>query len=254
MSTPAPAASGPQAVTAGPALELRNVHTFYGHIHAIKGVTLTVNTGEIVTLIGANGAGKTTTLRTISGVTRNREGEVLLNGERIDRLAPHKIVERGVCQAPEGRRIFSRMTVLENLQMGAFARREAASVVQEDLERVITLFPRLRERLTQKGGTLSGGEQQMLAIGRALMSRPKVLLLDEPSMGLAPMLVETIFNTIVQINRQGVSVLLVEQNALMALNVAHRGYVLETGRIVLDDDAKALQQNEQVQKAYLGID
>ncbi len=176
-----------------------------------------------------------------------------MNGERIDRLAPHKIVERGICQAPEGRRIFSRMTVLENLQMGAFARRDVAEIAS-DLERVLVLFPRLRERLTQKGGTLSGGEQQMLAIGRALMSRPKVLLLDEPSMGLAPMLVETIFNTIVEINRQGVAVLLVEQNAQMALNVANRGYVLETGRIVLDDDAKALQQNERVQKAYLGIE
>jgi branched-chain amino acid transport system ATP-binding protein len=236
-----------------PALELRGVHTFYGHIHAIKGISLQVRPGEIVTLIGANGAGKTTTLRTISGVTRNREGEVLLNGERIDRLPAHKIVERGICQAPEGRRIFARMTVLENLQMGAFARRDV-SAVSEDLEKVLVLFPRLKERLRQKGGTLSGGEQQMLAIGRAMMSRPRVLLLDEPSMGLAPMLVETIFNTIVEINRSGVAVLLVEQNALMALNVAARGYVLETGRIVLDDDAKALQQNEQVQKAYLGIE
>jgi branched-chain amino acid transport system ATP-binding protein len=235
------------------ALELRNVHTYYGHIHAIKGISLTVKPHEIVTLIGGNGAGKTTTLRTISGVQRNREGQVLLHGERIDRLAPHKIVERGICQSPEGRRIFGRMTVLENLQMGAFARRDEAGIA-EDMERVLNLFPRLRERLRQKGGTLSGGEQQMLAIGRAMMSRPKVLLLDEPSMGLAPMLVETIFNTIVEINRQGVAVLLVEQNALMALNVAHRGYVLETGTIVLDDDAKALQQNEQVQKAYLGIE
>jgi branched-chain amino acid transport system ATP-binding protein len=233
------------------ALELHEVHTYYGHIHAIKGISLVVKAGEIVTLIGANGAGKTTTLRTISGVTRNREGEVLLNGERIDRLAPHKIVERGICQSPEGRRIFGRMTVLENLQMGAFARKDETEI-QRDLERVLELFPRLRERLRQKGGTLSGGEQQMLAIGRAMMSRPKVLLLDEPSMGLAPMLVETIFNTIVEINRQGVSVLLVEQNALMALNVAHRGYVLETGRIVLADEARALQKNERVQRAYLG--
>jgi branched-chain amino acid transport system ATP-binding protein len=254
MSSSAPAASTAQPTTAIAALELRDVHTYYGHIHAIKGISLVVHAGEIVTLIGANGAGKTTTLRTISGVTRNREGQVLLNGERIDRLPPHRIVERGVCQAPEGRRIFSRMTVLENLQMGAFARREPASVVQQDLERVLALFPRLRERLNQKGGTLSGGEQQMLAIGRAMMSHPKVLLLDEPSMGLAPMLVETIFRTIGEINRQGVSVLLVEQNALMALNVAHRGYVLETGRIILHDDAKALQQNPEVQKAYLGID
>ena len=254
MTAPAPSLEQSSNANAAAALELRNVHTFYGHIHAIKGISLVVKPGEIVTLIGANGAGKTTTLRTISGVTRNREGEVLLHGERIDRLPPHKIVERGVCQAPEGRRIFSRMTVLENLQMGAFARREPTAAIQEDMERVLALFPRLRERLIQKGGTLSGGEQQMLAIGRAMMSRPKVLLLDEPSMGLAPMLVETIFNTIVEINHQGVAVLLVEQNALMALNVAHRGYVLETGRIVLTDEAAALQKNEQVQKAYLGIE
>src|SRR5213078_2277148 len=192
-----------------------------GHIHAIKGISLRVLPNEIVTLIGANGAGKTTTLRTISGIQQAREGEVLLNGQRIDRVPAHRIVEMGICQSPEGRRIFGRMTVLENLQMGAFARHDAAEIAA-DLERVLELFPRLRERLRQKGGTLSGGEQQMLAIGRAMMSRPKVLLLDEPSMGLAPMLVETIFNTIVAINRQGVSVLLVEQNALMALNVAHR--------------------------------
>jgi branched-chain amino acid transport system ATP-binding protein len=235
------------------ALELRNVHTYYGHIHAIKGISLRVQPGEIVTLIGANGAGKTTTLRTISGIHQPREGEVLLNGVRIDRVPAHRIVEMGICQSPEGRRIFSRMTILENLEMGAFARRDKAEIAS-DLERTLELFPRLRERLKQRGGTLSGGEQQMLAIGRALMSRPKILLLDEPSMGLAPMLVETIFNTIVEINRQGVAVLLVEQNALMALNVAHRGYVLETGHIVLEDDAKALQQNEQVQKAYLGIE
>jgi branched-chain amino acid transport system ATP-binding protein len=235
------------------ALELRNVHTFYGHIHAIKGVSLRVEPHEIVTLIGANGAGKTTTLRTISGIIHPREGEVLLNGRRIDRVPAHRIVEMGVCQSPEGRRIFSRMTVLENLEMGAFARQDAAEI-RTDLERILVLFPRLRERLKQRGGTLSGGEQQMLAMGRAMMSRPKILLLDEPSMGLAPMLVETIFNTIVEINRQGVAVLLVEQNALMALNVAHRGYVLEVGTIVLQDEAKALQRNEQVQKAYLGIE
>ncbi|HEY0581689.1 MAG TPA: ABC transporter ATP-binding protein [Chloroflexota bacterium] len=235
------------------ALELRDVHTFYGHIHAIKGVSLRVQPHEIVTLIGANGAGKTTTLRTISGINPPRMGEVLLNGQRIDRVPPHRLVEMGICQSPEGRRIFSRMTVQENLEMGAFARRDKSEIAS-DLERTLELFPRLRERLKQRGGTLSGGEQQMLAMGRALMSRPKVLLLDEPSMGLAPMLVETIFNTVVEINRQGVAVLLVEQNALMALNIAHRGYVLETGRIVLEDDAKALQQNEQVQKAYLGID
>lgn len=236
-----------------PALDLRNVHSYYGHIHALKGVSLTVGHGEIVTLIGANGAGKTTTLRTISGIIHPQQGEVRLNGERIDREAPHRIVSMGVCQSPEGRRIFPRMTVEENLEMGAFARNDAQGI-REDLERVLTLFPRLRERLKQKGGTLSGGEQQMLAIGRALMSQPKVLLLDEPSMGLAPNLVELIFDTIVAINRTGVAVLLVEQNALMALNVANRGYVLETGRIVLEDDAKALQQNEKVQKAYLGIE
>jgi len=236
------------------ALDLRNVHAYYGHIHALKGVSLSVGHGEIVTLIGANGAGKSTTLRTISGVIHPQQGEVRFNGARIDREAPHRIVSMGVCQSPEGRRIFPRMTVEENLEMGAFARRDAVAAIKEDLERVLTLFPRLRERLKQKGGTLSGGEQQMLAIGRALMSRPKVLLLDEPSMGLAPNLVETIFDTIVAINRSGVAVLLVEQNALMALNVASRGYVLETGRIVLEDRASALQQNEEVQKAYLGIE
>jgi branched-chain amino acid transport system ATP-binding protein len=236
------------------ALELRNVHTFYGHIHAIKGVSLRVEQGEIVTLIGANGAGKTTTLRTISGIIHPREGAVLLNGHRIDRVPAHRIVEMGICQSPEGRRIFSRMTVLENLEMGAFARKDTAAQIRDDLERVLVLFPRLRERLKQRGGTLSGGEQQMLAMGRAMMGRPKILLLDEPSMGLAPMLVETIFNTILEINRQGVAVLLVEQNALMALNVAQRGYVLEVGAIVLQDEAKALQRNEQVQKAYLGIE
>jgi branched-chain amino acid transport system ATP-binding protein len=253
-TTPAGAPSAQAAQPDGvAALELRNIHTFYGHIHAIKGVSLRVNPGEIVTLIGANGAGKTTTLRTISGIVQPREGQVIFNGQRIDRVPPHRIVEMGVCQSPEGRRIFSRMSVQENLEMGAFARRDAAGV-REDLERTLELFPRLKERLKQRGGTLSGGEQQMLAIGRALMSRPRILLLDEPSMGLAPMLVETIFSTIVQINRQGVAVLLVEQNALMALNVANRGYVLETGRIVLEDDASALQRNEQVQKAYLGIE
>lgn len=254
--TSAPIVSGAPSISNGaiPALDLRNVHAAYGHIHALKGISLTVGAGEIVTLIGANGAGKTTTLRTISGVMHPQLGEILLNGKRIDHVAPHRIVELGVCQSPEGRRIFPRMTVEENLQMGAFARRDAASAIKEDLERVLALFPRLRERLHQKGGTLSGGEQQMLAIGRAMMSRPRVLLLDEPSMGLAPNLVETIFDTIVEINKTGVAVLLVEQNALMALNVAARGYVLETGHIVLEDKAAALQQNEAVQKAYLGIE
>ncbi|MBI2756344.1 MAG: ABC transporter ATP-binding protein [Chloroflexi bacterium] len=256
MSAPAvttPAAPRRAASESPLALELRDVHTYYGHIHALKGVSLNVQHGEIVTLIGANGAGKTTTLRTISGVLHPRQGEVLLQGDRIDKLAPHQIVLRGVCQSPEGRRIFSRMTVRENLEMGAFARRDAGAIAA-DFDRVLALFPRLKERLAQKGGTLSGGEQQMLAIGRALMSSPRVLLLDEPSMGLAPMLVETIFTTIVEINRQGVTVLLVEQNALMALNVASRGYVLETGRIVLGGPAQELQRNEQVQKSYLGIE
>jgi branched-chain amino acid transport system ATP-binding protein len=235
-------------------LSLSGVTAYYGAIQALKGVDIEVHEGEIVTLIGANGAGKTTTLRTISGIIHPREGEVLLNGQRIDRVPAHRIVEMGICQSPEGRRIFSRMTVLENLEMGAFARRDTAAQIRTDLERVLVLFPRLRERLKQRGGTLSGGEQQMLAMGRAMMSRPKILLLDEPSMGLAPMLVETIFNTILEINRQGVAVLLVEQNALMALNVAQRGYVLAVGTIVLHDEARALQRNEQVQKAYLGIE
>jgi branched-chain amino acid transport system ATP-binding protein len=234
-------------------LEVRNLHTFYGNIHALKGVSLEVRDGEIVSLIGANGAGKTTTLKTISGVLRPRLGEVLFDGQPIQGLEAHRIVELGLCQAPEGRRIFPRMTVKENLEMGAFTRRDQAGIAA-DLERVFGLFPRLRERLSQKGGTLSGGEQQMLAIGRALMSSPKLLLLDEPSMGLAPILVETIFSTIVEINRLGTTVLLVEQNALMALSIAHRGYVLETGQIVLADTAASLQQNESVQKAYLGIE
>ncbi len=256
MATTVTPTNTPQPVPAtgsSPALELKDVNTFYGHIHALKGVSLVVHPGEIVALIGANGAGKTTTLRTISGVVHPRAGEVWLYGERTDRLRPHQMVERGVCQSPEGRRIFPRMTVRENLEMGAFARRDTAGIA-EDFERVMDLFPRLKERLKQKGGTLSGGEQQMLAIGRAMMSRPKVLLLDEPSMGLSPILVETIFSTIVEINKRGVTVLLVEQNALMALNTAHRGYVLETGQIVLEDEARALQQNETVQKAYLGIE
>ncbi len=234
-------------------LEVQNVHTYYGNIHALRSVSLAVQDGEIVTLIGANGAGKSTTLRTISGILQPREGRILLDGQPISTLAPHEIVERGVCQVPEGRRIFSRMTILENLEMGAFARKDR-SEVRSDLERIIDLFPRLKERTNQKGGTLSGGEQQMLAIGRAMMARPKVLLLDEPSMGLAPILVETIFETVQEINRQGVTVLLVEQNALMALQVANRGYVLETGAIVLDDSAANLRENETVQKAYLGIE
>jgi len=234
-------------------LEVRDVDTFYGNIHALQGVSLAVRDGEIVTLIGANGAGKSTTLRTISGILQPRGGQITLDGQRIDGLPPHRIVELGVCQVPEGRRIFSRMTVLENLEMGAFARKDRGEL-RAELDRIFELFPRLKERIGQKGGTLSGGEQQMLAIGRALMSRPKILLLDEPSMGLAPILVETIFRTVEEINQQGVTVLLVEQNALMALQVAHRGYVLETGTIVLDDTAASLRENETVQKAYLGIE
>ncbi len=236
-----------------PLLELQDVHSYYGNIHALKGISLTVDKGEIVTLIGANGAGKSTTLRTISGIIKPRQGAVKLAGERIDELPAHKVVERGVLQSPEGRRIFPRLSVQENLDMGAFTRTDKDGIAQ-DMERVFGLFPRLKERATQKGGTLSGGEQQMLAIGRALMSRPKILLLDEPSMGLSPILVETIFQTIQEINQQGVTVLLVEQNALMALQVANRGFVLETGTIVLDDTAAKLRENETVQKAYLGIE
>ncbi|HEX9441387.1 MAG TPA: ABC transporter ATP-binding protein [Roseiflexaceae bacterium] len=234
-------------------LELKNVHSFYGNIHALKGISLRVDKGEIVTLIGSNGAGKSTTLRTISGILQPREGEVWLEGQRIDHVPAHKVVERGVLQSPEGRRIFPRLTVRENLEMGAFTRNDKAAI-QEDVERVFGLFPRLRERTAQKGGTLSGGEQQMLAIGRALMGRPRVLLLDEPSMGLAPVLVEQIFSIIRDINAQGTTILLVEQNALMALGVAHRGYVLQTGKIVLTDTAQRLSENEMVQKAYLGVE
>jgi branched-chain amino acid transport system ATP-binding protein len=234
-------------------LEVRDVHTYYGNIHALKGISLEVRDGEVVTLIGANGAGKTTTLKTISGLLHPRLGSILLDGQPLQRKPAHEIVRLGICQAPEGRRIFPRMTVLENLEMGAFARSDRAGIAA-DLDRVFELFPRLKERLRQKGGTLSGGEQQMLTIGRALMSRPNILLLDEPSMGLAPILVETIFNAIVEINHLGTTVLLVEQNAQMALSIAHRGYVLETGTIVLTDDAARLRQNESVQKAYLGIE
>jgi branched-chain amino acid transport system ATP-binding protein len=232
-------------------LELDDVHTFYGTIHALRGISLSVEEGEIVTLIGANGAGKSTTLRTISGLLRPRQGTITLGGKRIDQLRPHEIVELGVCQSPEGRRVFARMSVRENLEMGAFSRRDKAGVI-EDYERIYTLFPRLRERDSQKSGTLSGGEQQMLAIGRALMAKPKVLLLDEPSMGLAPILVEQIFDIIKTINASGTTVLLVEQNALMALGIAHRGYILQTGEIVLTDVADRLAANPEVKRAYLG--
>jgi branched-chain amino acid transport system ATP-binding protein len=235
-------------------LELKNVHTYYGKIHALKGVTVRVEKGEIVTLIGSNGAGKSTTLRTISGLLTPRQGTVEFNGKRIDQIPPHEVAKLGIAHSPEGRRIFPRLTVLENLEMGAYLHDTRGPTYQEDLERVLTLFPRLRERVAQKGGTLSGGEQQMLAIGRALMLRPQVILLDEPSMGLAPVLVEQIFEIIQTINTQGTTVLLVEQNALQALGIAHRGYVLQSGQIVLEDSAGSLRENETVQKAYLGLE
>ncbi|MFZ1040824.1 MAG: ABC transporter ATP-binding protein [Anaerolineales bacterium] len=234
-------------------LELKEVHTYYGNIHALKGISLRVEDGEIVTLIGSNGAGKSTTLRTIQGINRPRSGTILLDGTALETLPPHEIAMRGVAQSPEGRLIFPRMTVLENLEMGAYARKEKTGF-DDDLERVFTLFPRLKERISQKGGTLSGGEQQMLAMGRALMARPRILLLDEPSMGLSPILVELIFDTIVTINKEGTTVLLVEQNALMALSIANRGYVIQTGEILLTDTAANLKQNEMVRKSYLGIE
>ena len=232
-------------------LELNDVHTYYGTIQALKGISLEVREGEIVTLIGANGAGKSTTLRSINGLNHPRRGGIRFQGEDITAASPHSIVKRGIAQSPEGRRLFPRMSVTENLEMGAFQRQDRAEIA-EDMERVFTLFPRLAERMDQRAGTLSGGEQQMCAIGRALMARPKLLMLDEPSMGLAPIFVEKVFETIGEINKQGTPILLVEQNALMALDIADRGYVLETGRIALADDAKALRQNEQVRKTYLG--
>jgi branched-chain amino acid transport system ATP-binding protein len=232
-------------------LDLADVHTWYGNIRALRGISLSVGTREIVTLIGANGAGKTTTLRTIMGALRPRRGTVTFNGHRLDTLTTDRIVRLGIAQSPEGRRIFSRMTVIENLELGAFARPDRTAIAP-DLERVFALFPRLRERATQKGGTLSGGEQQMLAIGRALMARPTLLLLDEPSMGLSPILVEAIFRIVEDINRQGTTILLVEQNARMALRVAHRGYVIQTGRIVLQDAATELLRSDLVRKTYLG--
>jgi len=235
-----------------PLLELEDVHTYYGTIEAIKGISLTVNEGEVVTLIGANGAGKSTTLRSIQGINKPKRGRILFKGEDIVGRPPHEIVRMGISQSPEGRRLFARMTVLENLEMGAFQRRDRAEV-QQDVARVFDLFPRLAERRAQKAGTLSGGEQQMCAMGRALMARPKLLLLDEPSMGLAPVLVERIFEIVSEINSQGTTILLVEQNALMALDVAKRGYVLETGVVALTDDAAALRTNERVRKAYLGL-
>ncbi|HZS31800.1 MAG TPA: ABC transporter ATP-binding protein [Methylomirabilota bacterium] len=238
-------------MSATPLLELRDVHTYYGNIRALKGISVAVSRGEVVTLIGSNGAGKTTTLKTVMGTLRPLRGSVSLDGRRIDGVGTDDRVRLGIAQSPEGRRIFPRMTVLENLELGAFARKDHAAI-RDDFERVLTLFPRLRERLAQKGGTLSGGEQQMLAIGRALMARPTVLLLDEPSMGLSPILVETIFEIIQDINRQGTTILLVEQNARMALRVAHRGYVIQTGRIVLTGTGGELLRSDVVRKTYLG--
>jgi branched-chain amino acid transport system ATP-binding protein len=234
-------------------LELKDVHTYYGAIHALRGVSFTVDEGEVVTLIGSNGAGKSTTLRTISGLLRPRTGEIWLDGSRIDGKRPHEIVELGVCQSPEGRRVFARMSIQENLEMGAFARKDRANLAAE-YDRIFELFPRLLERRQQKAGTLSGGEQQMLAIGRALMAAPRVLLLDEPSMGLAPILVEQIFDIVKTINERGTTVLLVEQNALMALGIAKRGYILQTGEVVLADSAEKLRDDPAVRKAYLGED
>lgn len=234
-------------------LEVNDIHTYYGNIHALKGISLKVEEGEIVSLIGGNGAGKTTTLRSISGLLKPRLGAISLDGEEISHIPPHDLVFKGISMVPEGRGVFARLTVAENLDLGAFTRSDKAAI-QQDLERVYALFPRLKERYKQVAGTLSGGEQQMLATGRALMARPRLLLMDEPSMGLAPILVEDIFDTIKQINAEGTTVLLVEQNATMALGIAHRGYVLQTGRIVLSDSAANLQKNEMVQKAYLGIE
>jgi branched-chain amino acid transport system ATP-binding protein len=242
----APAA---RETTRPPMLEIRDLHAYYGNIHALKGISLTVGEGEIVTLIGSNGAGKSTTLKSISGLVPPRSGEVLLQNKRISGRPAHKVAELGVAQSPEGRHVFPRMTVLENLRMGAFVH---GKVDPADLDRVFGLFPRLKERIGQNAGTMSGGEQQMLAIGRALMARPRLLLLDEPSMGLSPILVEQIFAILQDINKQGTTVLLVEQNALMALTVASRGYVMQTGKITLSDRADRLLRNDQVRKAYLG--
>jgi len=236
-----------------PMLEVENIHAYYGNIHALKGLSLVVEKGEIVTLIGANGAGKTTTLRAISGLLKPREGHVRLEGEDLAPYKTHEIVYKGMAMVPEGRHIFATLTVAENLEMGSYSRKNGAEITA-DLERVFTLFPRLKERRSQVGGTLSGGEQQMLATARALMAHPRLLLMDEPSMGLAPVLVESIFETIKAINKEGTTILLVEQNALMALTVASRGYVLQTGEIVLHDTVKKLQQNKMVQKAYLGME
>ena len=248
MSATLPAAAPDATGTA--VLRLTDVHTYYGAIHALRGIELEVHRGEIVTLIGANGAGKTTTLKTISGLLHPRVGKVEFEGKDISHVAPHDLVRLGIGQAPEGRRIFSRLTVYENLLMGGFTRNKVENL--EQVEHVYELFPRLRERAGQKGGTLSGGEQQMLAIGRALMTRPSVLLLDEPSLGLSPILVQQIFSIIREINSSGMTILLVEQNALQALSIAHRGYVLQTGQVVLAGSSLELREDEMVRKAYLG--
>ena len=232
-------------------LRVEDIHTYYGPIEALKGISLEVGEREIVTLIGSNGAGKTTTLRSINGLNHPRRGRILFQGDDVTRTPAHEVVRRGISQSPEGRKLFPRMSVIENLEMGAFQRVDRAGM-KEDMDRVYSLFPRLAERKSQKAGTMSGGEQQMLAIGRALMARPKLLLLDEPSMGLAPILVERIFGIVKEINEQGTPILLVEQNALMALEIADRGYVLETGKVALANDAAVLRQDEQVRKTYLG--
>lgn len=243
-------AAGTDTVASAPVLGMRDVHTYYGKIHALQGIDMEVHDGEIVTLIGSNGAGKTTTLKTISGLLRPRQGVVELRGQDISRIPAHQLVREGISHAPEGRRIFSRLTVLENLQMGGYTRTRAE--IAEESDKVFELFPRLRERARQRGGTLSGGEQQMLAIGRALMTKPRVLLLDEPSLGLSPILIQQIFGIIREINAQGITILLVEQNALQALEVAHRGYVLQTGRVILADTAARLAADPDVRRAYLG--
>jgi len=233
-------------------LTIENVDVYYGAIHALSSVSLTVEQGEIVTMIGANGAGKSTTIRCASGLVRARSGRVVFEGDEITRLSAHKLVERGISQSPEGRRVFANLSVRENLEMGGYIHRRNSAQIREDMERTLTLFPRLKERISQSAGTLSGGEQQMLAIGRALMARPRLLMLDEPSLGLAPFLVQQIFHIIKDINEQGTTILLVEQNAFQALRVASRGYVLETGKVVLQDTAANLLANEEVKKAYLG--
>ena len=250
--TAAAAAPAPVGSTGAPILRLEDVNTYYGAIHALQGISIEVNAGEIVTLIGANGAGKTTTLKTISGLLHPKQGSVWFEGKDISNVPPHQLVTMGIGQAPEGRRIFSRLTVYENLLMGGFTRTKVEN--EEQVEKVYELFPRLKERSSQKGGTLSGGEQQMLAIGRAMMTRPRMLLLDEPSLGLAPILVQQIFAIIQEINSRGITILLVEQNAIQALKIASRGYVLQTGEVVLSGSSQDLRENETVRKAYLGED